>query len=124
MSMEPTSSAAGGIAVWKLAGAGAMGAGLAAIVVMCVTTPRTQKEWAIGLISTVVCSICGGAVVVQWLGLQHWSHDVFGLMSMLGLVFACGLPGWAIVRWVFNAIHKREGQGIDEVIKEVRNGKV
>lgn len=101
-----------------------MVAGLAAIVVMCIKTPRTPQEWAIGLISTVICSICGGAGVIYYFGLQSLMNDVFGIVAILGLVFTCGLPGWAIVRWVFNAIHKREGQGIDEVIKEVRNGKV
>lgn len=123
--MEPTTSAAGGYAGWKLlmwiAGAGTMGALLASIVVMCVMTPRNAKEWAIGLISTVVCSIGGGATVIQYLELQHWAHNPFGLVAMLGLVFVCGLPGWAIVRWVFNYIHKREGQGIDDLIKEWKN---
>jgi hypothetical protein len=29
------------------------------------------------------------------------------------------LPGWAIVRWVFNFIEKNQDAGIDEVVKEV-----
>ena len=125
--MEPTTSTgAAGIAGWKLigglAGLGAIGAGLAAIVVMCATTPRDPKEWAVGLISTVMASVTGGAAVVEHLEIQHWAFRPFGLVALLGLSFACGLPGWAIVRWTFNAIRKREGKGIDEIAQEVRDG--
>lgn len=127
MSMEPTSSGtAAGIAGWKLigglAGLGAIGAGLAAIVVMCATTPRDPKEWAVGLISTVVSSIGGGAAVAMYFGFQHWALEPVGLVALLGLCFACGLPGWALVRWTFNMIRQREGQGIDTIAREVRNG--
>lgn len=125
--MEPTTSTgAAGLAGWKLigglAGLGAIGAGLAAIVVMCVMTPRDPKEWAIALISTVIASVCGGSAIVQYLGIQHWAYSHFGLIALLGLAFACGLPGWAVVRWTFNAIRRREGQGIDDLIKEARDG--
>lgn len=127
MIMEPTSSATGaGIIGWKLigglAGLGAIGAGLAALVVMCMTPPRDPREWIVGVVSTVVASIGGGAVLVRWLELQHWALDEVGLVALFGLVFACGLPGWAVVRWVFNSIRAREGQGIDEIAREVRNG--
>jgi len=30
------------------------------------------------------------------------------------------LPGWAIVRWVFNFIERNRDAGIDEVAKEVQ----
>lgn len=125
--MEPTTSTgAAGMVWWKLigglAGLGAIGAGLAAIVVMCVMTPRDPKEWAIALISTVIASVCGGSAVVRYFEIQHWANDQFGLMAMIGLIFACGLPGWALVRWTFNTIRKREGQGIDELIHEMREG--
>ncbi|MDS4048167.1 hypothetical protein [Accumulibacter sp.] len=29
-----------------------------------------------------------------------------GLVAMGGLIFGCGLPEWAIVRWVFNIIER------------------
>ena len=124
--MEPTTSTGAGILGWKLigglAGMGAIGAGLAAIVVMCLMTPRGRKEWAVGLISTVISSISGGAAVVEYFEIQHWTSSFFGLVAMFGLVFVCGLPGWAMVRWTFNAIRKREGEGIDDIVKEVRDG--
>lgn len=126
-SMEPTTSTGiAGVAGWKmiggLAGLGAIGAGLASIVVMCMMTPRDPKEWAIALISTVIASVCGGSAVVRYFEIQHWAHDQFGLMAMIGLIFACGLPGWAIVRWVFNSIRKRESAGIDDIYREIRQG--
>lgn len=121
---EPISGAAAGAFGWKLlgglAGIGAIGAGLAAIVVMCLMTPRSPKEWAVGVISTVVASIGGGAAIIQHFGLQAWALSPFGLVAMLGLVFACGLPGWALVRWLFNYIEKHKAQSIDEVIRDAR----
>ena len=40
-----------------------------------------------------------------------------GLVALGGLIFGCDLPGWAIVRWVFNFIEKNRDAGIDEVAK-------
>jgi hypothetical protein len=122
---EPTSTAgAAGLAGWKAiggaAGVAAGGAGLAAIVVMCMTPPRSKREWAVGLISTVLGSICGGAMVIERFGLQAWMHSITGLVSVLGLVFACGLPAWAIVRWCFTWMERRRSQDIAEVVGELR----
>ena len=121
---EPISGAAAGAAGFKaiggIAGASAIGAGLAAVVAMCMMTPRSPKEWAVGLISTVVSSVGGGAAVIQYFGLQRWAFEPTGLVAMLGLVFACGLPGWAIVRWLFNYINKRQGADLAEVVQEVK----
>ena len=121
---EPITGAAAGAAGWKMIGgaaaAGAIGAGLASVVVMCAMTPRSPKEWAVGLISTVVASVGGGAAVIQHFGLQSWAHDPIGLVAMLGLVFACGLPGWAIVRWLFNYIERRQSADIRDVISDVK----
>lgn len=122
---EPVTSAAAGAAGWKIiggaAGAGAIGAGLASIVVMCIMTPRSGKEWAVGLISTVVASVGGGAAVIQHFGLQSWVQSPIGLVAMLGLVFACGLPGWALVRWLFNTIERRRDADIAQLAKELKD---
>ncbi|WP_116324653.1 hypothetical protein [Cupriavidus taiwanensis] len=121
---EPITSGAASMAGWKLlggaAGASAIGAGLASVVVMCVTTPRSPKEWAVGLISTVVGSIGGGAAVIQHYGLQSWAQEPMGLVAMLGLVFTCGLPAWALVRWLFNFIERRKSQDLAEVAAALR----
>jgi len=125
---EPTSTgaaaSAAGMAAWKAAGGAAGvaagGAGLAAIVVMLMTPPRSPREWAVGLICTVLGSVCGGAVVIEWLELQRWMYSTFGLVSLLGLVFACGLPAWAIVRWLFTYLERRKDRDLLQVIEELR----
>lgn len=122
---EPISGTAAGVAGWKmiggLAGVSAIGAGLAAIVVMCAMSPRSAKEWAVGIISTVMASVCGGAAVIQHFQLQSWAFTEFGLVAMLGLVFACGLPGWALVRWMFNYVHKHEDDDIADVVRDAKS---
>lgn len=122
---EPTSSGvAGAAAAYKAiggtAGAVASGATLAAVVVMLMTPPRNKREWAVGLISTVVSSIGGGAVTIEYFELHHWAFSTTGLYAMGGLMFACGLPGWAMVRWTFAFIDKRRDDSIDEVAKDVK----
>lgn len=126
---EPTSSAAGGFALWKLAGGFAAFAGIAAflasVVAMCMMTPRNPREWAVGLISTVVASFGGGAYAILKLDLlttlpkdptQLYLH----LLAGLGIVFACGLPGWALVRAMFTFLEKRKDKGIDEIVADAK----
>jgi hypothetical protein len=43
-----------------------------------------------------------------------------GLLALLGIAFACGLPGWAVVRWIFNAIERRKNSDIAEIASEVQ----
>ncbi len=121
---DPASSgAAGAVAVKAVGGASAVaagGAGLAAVVVMLMTPPRSKREWAVGLIGTVVASIGGGAAAIEHFGLRHWANSSIGLCAVGGLIFACGLPGWAIVRWAFNFIDRNQDAGIDEVARNLR----
>lgn len=128
---EPASSGAAGVIGWKLMGglAGALGiaAALATVVAMCVSLPRTLREWAVALISTVVSSLGGGALVIVKFGLlaqllaAQTEVDLFvRLLGVLGVVFTCGLPGWAIVRWVFNWLEKRRDKDLGEIVDEVR----
>ncbi len=127
---EPTSSAsaaagAAGAAAWKaaggLAGVAAGGAGLAAIVVMLMTQPRNPAEWATALISTVVASVAGGAWALHHLGLSELaSTGPVGLAMLFGLAFACGLPGWVLVRAAFTWAHKRRDRDIAQLADEVR----
>ena len=122
---EPVSSGAAGLAGWKLIGGLAtvlaIGAGLAAIVVMCMTPPRHAREWAVGLISTVLGSIAGGAAAVQYLGLTDWAQSYFGLIAILGIVFACGLPAWTIVRAVFTYLDKQKDKDIVQIAKDLKD---
>jgi hypothetical protein len=128
---EPTSSGVAGLAGWKLIGgaAGALGIGaaLATVVAMCLTLPRTLREWAVALISTVVSSLGGGALVIVKFGLldalarSATELDLFvRLLGVLGVVFTCGLPGWTVVRWTFNWLEKRKDADLSEIVGEVR----
>ncbi len=117
---EPSSSAAGGFAVYKIALALGLPAGLAAVVVMLYIQPKSKREWAMALISTVVSSICGGAGVVQHYGLQAWGDSYMGLTAIAGIIFACGLPGWVVIRAAFAWAEKRKGKDLAELISEVK----
>jgi hypothetical protein len=118
---EPTtSSAAGGFAAYKLAVALGLPAGLAAIVVMLWIQPKSPREWAMALICTFVSSVCGGAAVVQHYSLQAWADSYNGLMALGGVVFACGLPGWVLVRAGFAWLEKRKGKDLGELVRDAR----
>ena len=64
-----------------------------AIVVMLMTLPLGNREWAVWLISMVKSRIGGGAEVIDHFGLHRWSNSLIGLCAMGELIFACGLPG-------------------------------
>ncbi|MGO4326722.1 hypothetical protein AB4Z48_18000 [Cupriavidus sp. 2TAF22] len=108
-------------AIGGTAGVAAGASGLATIVVMIMMRPRSTAEWAVALISTVVSSVGGGAAVVQHFGLHAWTGDYIGLVALFGLVFGCGLPGWAVVRWLFNFIERRRDKDLAEVVDDVRD---
>lgn len=121
---EPISGTAAGVAGWKiiggLAGMGAIGAGLAAFVVMSMTRPKSDQEWRVALVCTIMGSIGGGAALARYLGIQGWAQDPVGLIGLLCVVFACGLPAWALVRALFIFIDKRRDAGLDEIVKDVK----
>jgi hypothetical protein len=121
---EPISTGAAGVAGWKLlgglAGMGALGAGLAAFVVMSMTRPKSDQEWRVALVSTLVGSLGGGACLVRYLGIQHWADDVFGIVAMLALVFACGLPAWALVRALFKYLDKHKDDDLAELVQDAK----
>lgn len=108
-------------------GAGVVGGvTLAAVVVMLVKQPRTPREWAIALISTLVCSLGLGAALVLYFGLHRplASHNdvevIAGLLQIIGVVFAAGLPGWVLVRIAFNTMNKFQDASADDVVEEVK----
>ncbi len=121
---EPISGTAAGVAGWKiiggLAGMGAIGAGLAAFVVMSMTRPQSDQEWRVALVCTLVGSLGGGAALVRYLGIQHWVQDPFGMVAMLAVVFSCGLPAWALVRALFLFLEKRKGADLAEIVRDVK----
>mgnify|MGYP006985712169 FL=1 len=123
--MEPlsTSSITAFLKFYGAAIAVTLAISLVAAVVLMTRMPRSPQEWAVGLICTVVSSLCGGSfIIVKW-GLHEWVTDVWGMIALGGFFFVCGLPGWALVRWIFNFINKQEGKTIIEVLKEVKKAK-
>ncbi|RJG10930.1 hypothetical protein D3879_14720 [Pseudomonas cavernicola] len=116
---EPMSSAAGGLALYKLGAFGGL-AVLAAIVVMAMTLPKTVREFVVAMISTTVSSLCGGAFVVRWLGIGHWAQDDAGVIAIGGIIFFCGLPAWVIVRAWFVYAEKRKSASLPDMVKEIR----
>ena len=123
--MEPlsTSSITAFLKFYGAAIAVTLAISLVAAVVLMTRMPRSPQEWAVGLICTVVSSLCGGSfIIVKW-GLHEWVTDIWGMIAIGGFFFICGLPGWAIVRWTFNFIDKQEVKTIVEVIKEFKKAK-
>ncbi|WP_041172389.1 hypothetical protein [Acinetobacter baumannii] len=123
--MEPlsTSSITAFLKFYGAAIAVTLAISLVAAVVLMTRMPRSPQEWAVGLICTVVSSLCGGSfIIVKW-GLHEWVTDIWGMIAIGGFFFVCGLPGWALVRWIFNFINKQEGKTIIEVLKEVKKAK-
>lgn len=130
MGIETAAAAsAAGMAAAKGAGGAALGGAvvggltLSALVVMLLKQPRTSREWAVALISTLVCSLGLGAWLVLYLGLHKavGSGDdaevVFGLLQVGGTIFAAGLPGWVLVRIAFNTMAKYQDKAADDVYR-------
>jgi len=119
---EPISGAAAGVAGLKALGGLAAGsgvaAGLAAFVVMSMTKPATDKEWRVALASTFAGSIGGGAALIKYMGIERWAGDMLGLIGLGGIMFACGLPAWALVRALFAYLNKRRDADITEIIAD------
>jgi len=108
-------------------GAGVIGGmGLAAFVVMALTRPRTNQEWAIALICTIMGSFGGGAALILYLDLQaHFRTTdqvqlVLAIFEMIGVAFACGLPGWVLVRIAFNTMRKYEDKTAGDVVHDIK----
>jgi hypothetical protein len=123
---ESISSAAASVAGLKtlggLAAGTGIGAGLAAFVVMSMTKPASDKEWRVALACTFAGSIGGGAALIKYLGIEHWTADWFGLVGLGGIMFACGLPAWALVRGFFLFLDKRKNADLLELAQEVGKG--
>lgn len=119
---EPISTGVGAAFGWKalggLAGASGIGAGVAAYIVMSMTKPKDDKEFRVSMASTIAASLGGGAAAIKYFGIEKWAGDVIGLMGMGGVMFACGLPGWLLVRALFHYIEKRKDADITELVAD------
>lgn len=89
-----------------------------ATVVLMMRLPRSPQEFLVGIITTVVSSLMGGSFLILYFDLQIWANSAYGLMVIGGLYFVAGIPGWALVRWVFNFIDAREGSTLLDIFRE------
>lgn len=129
-SQASAGSAVIGVAIttigWALGGIAILALVLASVVVMVLKQPRTSREWAVALISTLVSSFGLGALAALYFGLhRHFSaSDPFevyiGLVAVGGMVFIGGLPGWVMVRIVFNTLERFQDKSLPEVVKAVK----
>ena len=62
----------------------------------------------------------GGLFIAIKGGLHEGVTDVWGVIVLGGFFFVCGLPGWALVRWVFNFIEQREGKSLLDIFREFK----
>ena len=115
-----SSAIATGIAT-KVAGLSAFGV-LAVIVVMAITPPKSFSEFVVGLISTVVASLSGGSALISYLGMTKLVNDPFGLATIGGVMFVCGLPGWLLVRAFFLWAQRRRHMDLAELMKDAKRG--
>lgn len=121
MSEPTTSSIVSGYAAYKLAIAFGIPAGLATIVVMLWVQPKSKREWTMALICTVAGSMWGGALLIEYLKLQHLAEGgVLGLMALAGVIFAAGLPAWVVVRAGFAWMERRKGHDLGELVKDAK----
>lgn len=119
---EPTSSSsAAGYALWKVAVALGIPAGLVTILVMLWVQPKSPREWSMALICTVCSSLYGGAYVVQHYGLQDWVNSQSGVLALGGVIFACGLPGWVIIRAGFAWFDNRKSKDLGELVTDLKS---
>ena len=109
------------------AGTAAIGGfSLAAFIVMALTEPRSQKEWAVALISTLMGSFGGGAWAMIYFELYlHLDPGnklllFLGCLEIIGVAFIAGLPGWLLVRLAFNTMESWKNKTAKEVAADVK----
>jgi len=116
---EPASSGVAAFSAGKFALSSGIGVGLAAFIVMIFTRPRTTVEWVQACICTGVASLGGGAFcIVQFQLLEKIQPDYLGMLALGGVFVACGLPGWMLVRWIFNWLNKNRDSDIQEMAEK------
>jgi len=112
--------------LWMFVGLLAVGFSLAFVVVMLLKRPRTVAEWFVALISTLVSSLAGGSYLVLQLGLTQGLDGIdqaelyMRVLTMAGLIFAAGLPGWVLVRVAFNTMTKVQDKSADDIYRDAK----
>lgn len=115
-----TGGSAAAIKVYGLASIVVTSIVLVCLVVLLMRVPRSPREWAVGLICTVVSSVGLGAATVVRFDLHHLASSYVGMCALGLLVFICGLPGWFVVRLSFTYMARNESSTLVDVIRDVR----
>ena len=119
---EPTSTGLAATGFYKLGTALGLGVPFAAALVMIMQHPQSKREWAAALLATIAFSLFGGALVVQYFNLTSWlSLGFTGIVAVSGIIFACGLPGWVLVRAFFKYAERSKDKDILEIAKDVKD---
>lgn len=121
MSEPVSSSGAAGFAAYKLAMAYGVPACLAAVLVMLIAQPKSKREWAAALISTVSGSIYGGAFAIRYFGLHTWTEEVDSAVMLGGVYLVCGLPAWVLIRAGFAWVERRKSKDIAELALDAQD---
>lgn len=95
------------------------GAAIATYLVMSNTKQGDDKEFRRALASTFTFAVFGGAGLIRWLNIGHWSNDFFGLVALCGIVILCGVPGWLIVKSYFNFANANQHSQLPELWKKL-----
>lgn len=132
---EPASSAAGGIALWKVAGS-ILGIGVVASALgFLVLLPKTAKEAAVRALATMAGSallgpllvaaaysrypevFSAGATIAGNMGMESWLGMFMVAAPLLAMA---GLPFW----WLLGAgvlwLDRRKGKDLGELVQEAR----
>lgn len=116
------------LGVWFWVGLGVLAFiafAMATAVVMIATLPRTTKEWAVALISTLFSSFGIGITVTLYFGLHqrlmsaHQVEVVMAMIQITSVLFAGGLPGWILVRGLFLWSERRKDRDLAELAAEL-----
>lgn len=93
---------------------------LSAMLVMLMIPPRSAREFAAMLISTLSCSIAlGSYLIARHIGIDQL-HNIYDLAQAGGLFFAAGLPGWVLVRALFIFFEENKQRSLIELIHQLR----
>jgi len=116
---EPTTSSAAGFAAYKLGIAYGLPSIFISVMVMVMTKPRSNGEWTVALLSTMIGSVCGGAFAVMHFSLRSWVDSYEGLVALFGLVVLCGTPWWVLVRAFFRYFENRREHDIGQLASDI-----
>lgn len=96
------------------------GAGLASsLIVMVFLEPQSKKEKLLCFISTFIFAACLSSAIKVYYGFTI-PETFDGNIANAGLIIACGMPGWVIIRALFLTLEKMKGKDIGQIIAIVR----